>query len=229
MENRENRLMDAISCLDQSYDYIIIDCPPSIGHLCFNALRACSEVIIPVDMSLFSLRGVSKLLEIIILFKSELNHSIKTSALLTMYDFRTRYSRQVLEKVQELFGSNVFKTVIRYNIRLRETVDYGLPGGDYDKHSIGHHDYGKLAMEIMEPEFAYIHTGHMTSSSANDILQRTRDYINNAGSNPHDTLLEQAPDNSIQACPASSSYSGMIDAITSDSSIADELTDEFLE
>ena len=136
---------------------IIIDCPPSIGHLCFNALRACEEVIIPIDMSLFSLRGVAKLLEIITLLKDNVGHDVKSRALITMYDRRTRYSRIVLEKVKAEFGNNVFDTVIRYNIRLRETADYGLPVGDYDKHAIGHKDYENLAEEVIGSEAAGKH------------------------------------------------------------------------
>jgi len=128
MEGREDRLFQAIQALKEPYDYVVIDCPPSIGHLCFNALRACEEVIIPIDMSLFSLRGVAKLLEIIILLKDKVGHDIKSRALITMYDRRTRYSRVVLEKVKAEFGNDLFDTVIRYNIRLRETADYGLPG-----------------------------------------------------------------------------------------------------
>lgn len=149
VKGRESRLHAAITSLQKVYDVVIVDCPPSIGHLCFNALRACKEVIIPIDLSLFSLRGVSKLMEIVRLFKEKMNHQIKARALITMYDFRTRYSRQVMEKVKEGFGENVFENAIRYNIRLRETVDYGMPVGEYDKHSIGHKDYEKLAEELM--------------------------------------------------------------------------------
>jgi chromosome partitioning protein len=149
VEGRESRLLRAMESLKKSYDVVIVDCPPSIGHLCFNALRACEEVIIPIDLSLFSLRGVSKLTEIVILLKEKVGHEIKARALVTMYDFRTRYSRRVLEKVREKFGENVFNNAIRYNIRLRETVDYGLPIGEYDKHSLGHKDYEKLAEELM--------------------------------------------------------------------------------
>ncbi len=157
MEGREDRLLKAIQALKEPYDYVVIDCPPSIGHLCFNALRACEEVIIPIDMSLFSLRGVAKLLEIIILLKDKVGHDVKSRALITMYDRRTRYSRIVLEKVKAEFGDNVFDTVIRYNIRLRETADCGLPIGDYDKNAIGHKDYEDLAEEIINSETAGMH------------------------------------------------------------------------
>ena len=150
VEGRESRLLGAISTMKKPYEIVIVDCPPSIGHLCFNALRACEEVIIPIDLSLFSLRGVSKLMEIVLLLKEKLGHEAKARALITMYDYRARYSRHVLEKVRERFGNNVFDTTIRYNIRLRETVDYGMPIGEYDKRSIGYKDYEKLTDELIE-------------------------------------------------------------------------------
>lgn len=146
---RESKLLSAIQPLEKTYDYVIIDCPPSIGHLCFNALRACGEVIIPIDLSLFSLRGVSKLEEIIAAIKEKLDHEINARALITMYDNRTRYSRQVFNEVKQVFAENMFETVIRYNIRLRETGDCGLPIGEYDKHAIGYKDYEDLAEEVI--------------------------------------------------------------------------------
>ena len=179
MDGREDRLLKAIQALKEPYDYIVIDCPPSIGHLCFNALRACEEVIIPIDMSLFSLRGVAKLLEIIILLKDKVGHDVKSRALITMYDRRTRYSRIVLEKVKTEFGNDVFETVIRYNIRLRETADYGLPVGDYDKNAIGHKDYENLAEEVIRSEAARMYPDLKTLSVTEDILQKTEHYIDN--------------------------------------------------
>jgi chromosome partitioning protein len=148
LTGRESKLLRAIEAIQQTYDYVIIDCPPSIGHLCFNALRACGEVIIPIDLSLFSLRGVSKLQEIIMVLKEKLDHDIKARALITMYDNRTRYSRQVFEEVKAVFQENMFEAVIRYNIRLREAGDSGLPIGVYDKHAIGYKDYENLAEEV---------------------------------------------------------------------------------
>ncbi len=94
IQGRENRLLEAIQALRGPYDYVLIDCPPSVGLLCINALRACDEVIIPIDMSLFSLRGVAKLVEIILLIKDKLGHEIRPRALITMYDHRTRYSNK---------------------------------------------------------------------------------------------------------------------------------------
>lgn len=172
---RERKLLNVIESIDTPYDFVVIDCPPSIGHLCFNALRACNEVIIPIDLSLFSLRGVSKLVEIVIMMKEKLGHDIMSRALITMFDNRTRYSRYVLEKVKEEFGENVFRTVIRYNIRLRETVDHGLPIAAYDKHSIGHQDYQLLAEEVVQSAEADANQAYNALQAAESLLGATRD------------------------------------------------------
>ncbi|MBW2088318.1 MAG: ParA family protein [Deltaproteobacteria bacterium] len=216
LEGRENRLFRAIQELKKTYDYVVIDCPPSIGHLCFNALRACEEVIIPIDMSLFSLRGVSKLLEIIILLKDKTGHDVKSRALITMYDRRTRYSRVVLEKVKTEFGDNVFETVIRYNIRLRETADCGMPVGDYDKSAIGHKDYEDLAEEIISSEEVSMYPDLNTLSQTEDILQKTEEYIDMSVKSPE---IEQ-PISELEEFSAyspQSNYSEMVEAIATKS------------
>ena len=238
LERREHRLFQAIQPLKEKYDFIVIDCPPSIGHLSFNALRACDEVIIPIDMSLFSLRGVAKLIEIIIMLKDKIGHDIKSRALVTMYDRRTRYSRTVLEKVQAEFGDNVFDTVIRYNIRLRETADLGLPVGDYDKNAIGHMDYENLAEEVIRSEEARTFQNLNTSNVAQDLLQKTEEYIETAavfpeneppasemeefsedemaGSEMEELPEDESPASEIEefsAYSSKSNYSQMIEAI----------------
>ncbi len=213
MEGRENRLFDAIQAIQRPYDYVIIDCPPSIGHLCFNALRASDEVIIPIDMSLFSLRGVTKLIEIILMLNEKLGHETRSRALITMYDSRTRYSRVVLEKVKAEFGDNVFGTVIRYNIRLRETVDYGLPVGDYDKHAIGHKDYENLADEVLRSDAARIYQSFSTVNTAQDMLQKTEDYIETAVKSP---VIESQSGHEREGFPhhgTGSTFSEMIETI----------------
>jgi len=225
LERREHRLFHAIQPLKEKYDFIVIDCPPSIGHLSFNALRACDEVIIPIDMSLFSLRGVAKLIEIIIMLKEKIGHDIKSRALITMYDRRTRYSRVVLEKVQAEFGNNVFDTVIRYNIRLRETADLGLPVGDYDKNAIGHIDYENLAEEVIRSEEARIYQNLNTSNVTQDLLKKTEEYIDTAAEFSEDELTgsemgEFSEDEStaseieeFSAYSSQSNYSQMVDVI----------------
>jgi len=226
LERREHRLFQAIQPLKEQYDFIVIDCPPSIGHLCFNALRACDEVIIPIDMSLFSLRGVAKLIEIIILLKDKIGHDIKSRALITMYDRRTRYSRTVLEKVQAEFGNNVFDTVIRYNIRLRETADLGLPVGDYDKNAIGHMDYENLAEEVIRSEETRTYPYLNTSNAAQDMLQKSEEYFDAAAElpeaeSPASEMEESYEDESTESeieefsgYSSQSNYSQMIEAIS---------------
>ena len=216
MEGREDRLLQAIQAIKESYDYIIIDCPPSIGHLCFNALRACEEVIIPIDMSLFSLRGVAKLLEIIILLKDKVGHDVKSRALVTMYDRRTRYSRIVLEKVKAEFGNDVFETVIRYNIRLRETADCGLPVGDYDKNAIGHKDYENLAEEVIRSQAVRTYPDFNTVNVAQDILQKTEEYIDMAVKSPEIEQPISEMEESSTYSPQSN-YSKMVEAIAAES------------
>jgi chromosome partitioning protein len=212
VDGREERLLEAIKHLEMSYDFIIIDCPPSIGHLCFNALRASSEAIIPIDMSLFSLRGIAKLTDMMVMIENASGHVITPRALVTMFDSRTRYSQEVLKRVREKFDDKVFTSVIRYNIRLRETVDHGLPVGDYDKHAIGQRDYESLSEEIMG--------GTQTieieaSSGAEEILRTSEEYLDTMEPvQPSDDDIESETEN-VEAFPypARSAYSAMIKVI----------------
>lgn len=207
VDGRERKLLDAIESLNRTYDFVIIDCPPSIGHLCFNALRACSEAIIPIDMSLFSLRGIAKLTDMMVMIENATGHTIAPRALVTMFDVRTRYSQEVLKRVREKFEDKVFDTVIRYNVRLRETVDHGLPIGDYDRHAIGQKDYEALAEEVL--------FGLEDSPEAQEILQTTHEYLDTMEPVPMTEMESEAeiPVEESFPYPARSSYSAMIDAI----------------
>jgi len=216
VEGRENRLLRALQALGRPYDYCIIDCPPSIGLLCFNALRACTEVIIPIDMSLFSLRGVEKLLEIVLLLKEKLSHDIAPRALITMFDHRTRYSRRVLEKVKDQFGKDVFEAVIRYTIRLRETVDCGLPISDYDKHAIGNKDYDTLAEELIQS--AADASREARPGAINDthsILQKTGAYIESV-TEAAEAGHSEGDAEEFAGTGLRSSYSEMIEVLATD-------------
>jgi chromosome partitioning protein len=214
VDGREKRLLEAIERMEKSYDFVIIDCPPSIGHLCFNALRASSEAIIPIDMSLFSLRGIAKLTDMMVMIENSSGHVITPRALVTMFDARTRYSQEVLDRVQEKFEDKVFDTVIRYNIRLRETVDHGLPIGDYDKHAIGQKDYAALSEEVMGDRNA-METGIEVSSGAEEVLRTTQEYLDTMEPVPmSDVDSESEPEIADSfPYPAQSSYSAMIKAI----------------
>jgi len=146
---RERRLLEAIWAMQRSYDYIFIDCPPSLGLLSFNALLAAQDVIIPIEPSFFSLHGLGKQIESIQLFSEKLNHKVELHTLVTMFDKRTRLSREVLEEVQKHFPENTFKTVIHLNIRLKEAASYGAPITAFDRKCSGFLDFQALAEEVL--------------------------------------------------------------------------------
>jgi chromosome partitioning protein len=215
VDGREKRLLEAIEHLEKPYDFVIIDCPPSIGHLCFNALRASSEAIIPIDMSLFSLRGIAKLTDMMVMIENASGHVIAPRALVTMFDARTRYSQEVLQKVREKFEDKVFNTVIRYNIRLRETVDHGLPIGDYDKHAIGQKDYDALSEEVMTGMRKATAAEIEASSGAEEILRTTKEYLDTMEPVPMSDVDSESETEIVESFPypAQSSYSAMIKVI----------------
>jgi len=151
-EARTERLAVALAAVSQDYDYALIDCPPNVGVLTFNALRASSEVIIPLETSDFAIHGVRKLLETIVLLSDRIGHDVSVRILPTLYDGRTRYSRDTLAQIRELFGDLCFDTVIRCNVKLREAARSGRPIQFYARTANGALDYGALAVEVAAGE-----------------------------------------------------------------------------
>jgi len=147
---RENRLKDAVGSLRGKYDYIFIDCPPSLGLLTVNALVASDKLFIPIQCEFYALEGVTELLETMKLVKSHLNPSLDIfGVLLTMYDSRTVLSRQVTEDITEYFGNKVFETLIPRTVRISEAPSYGLPITQYDPEGKGAQAYSSLAEEVI--------------------------------------------------------------------------------
>lgn len=147
---RENILRNAIGKLSSQYDFIIIDCPPSLGLLTINALTASDSVLIPVQCEYFALEGLGQLLNTIKIVRQHLNTSLQIEGVvLTMYDSRTRLSNQVAEEVKRYFDDRVFKTVISRNVRLAEAPSFGKPVLLYDSISMGSKNYLSLAREII--------------------------------------------------------------------------------
>jgi len=227
VQGRESKLYRAMGTLGDGYDYAIIDCPPSIGHLCVNGLRAAQEVIIPIDLSLFSLRGVSKLMEIVLMLKDRLGHDVRARALVTMFDNRTKYSRLVLDKVKERFSGNVYDTVIRYNIRLRETVDSGLPISDYDRRSIGYKDYERLAEEVLNGAAVFSAGDHASLATAEDFIEEAEGLRKVAMEGDEEMIADEQE--RFQAQGFSSLYPSMAEALVVNSSpgLADEDEEDF--
>ncbi len=149
---KEGRLLKKIEEMQRNYDYVIIDSPPSLGILTFNALRASDISIVPIDMGFFSLHGVAKLIEIIDLVSRHTGHEVQLRALATMVSLRTRFTREVLDEIREHFKDNVFRTLIRNNVRLREATSHGVPISHYDRRSAGANDYRAVAEEVLAME-----------------------------------------------------------------------------
>jgi chromosome partitioning protein len=153
MEERETRLKQALSVIESDYDYILIDCPPSLGFLTLNALSAAKSVIIPVQSEYYALEGLSSLMETIDRVREGLNPRLEVEgALLTMFDSRTRLSSQVSEEVRKFFGEKVYNTVIPRNVQLSESPSFGKPIILYDIRSSGAQAYLNLTKEIVAHE-----------------------------------------------------------------------------
>lgn len=153
IEGREKRLKKAIDQVRSSYDYIFVDCPPSLGLLTINSLTAVDSVIIPIQCEFYALEGVSQLVSTIELVRKNLNPKLEVEGvILSMFDGRTNLSVQVVQEVKKYFGSKVYSTVIPRNIRLAEAPSYGLPIVEYDPKSKGAGAYTDFAHEFLERE-----------------------------------------------------------------------------
>lgn len=155
MENRENILKKVLNPLRDAYDYILIDCSPSLGLITINALTASNSIIIPVQCEFFALEGIAKLLNTIKIIKSNLNPALRIEGfLLTMYDARLRLSAQVHDEVRRHFGDLVFNTVISRNVRLSEAPSHGVSVIEYDNNSKGAKNYISLAKELIRRQLS---------------------------------------------------------------------------
>lgn len=151
IENREKRLASVLLPIKGNYDYILIDCSPSLGLITVNALTAADSVIIPVQCEYFALEGISKLLNTIKIIKSKLNPALEIEGfLLTMYDARLRLANQIYEEVKKHFQELVFTTVIQRNVKLSESQSFAQPVLAYDAASRGTVNYMQLAKELIE-------------------------------------------------------------------------------
>ena len=151
LPNRETKMKDALAPIKDKYDFIIIDCSPSLGLITVNSLTAANSVIIPVQCEYFALEGLGKLLNTIKIIQSRLNQELEIEGiLLTMYDVRLRLSNQVVEEVQLHFQQMVFDTIIPRNVKLSESPSFGVPAILHDADSKGAISYLNLAREIAE-------------------------------------------------------------------------------
>jgi chromosome partitioning protein len=149
--SRETRLKSSISKISEGYDYIIIDCPPSLGLLTLNALTAANTILVPIQCEYYALEGLSQLMNTVKLVQRHLNPQLDVEGVvLTMFDARTNLSIQVVDEVKKYFRNKVYRTVIPRNVRLSEAPSYGLPIILYDPKSKGAECYLELAEEVIE-------------------------------------------------------------------------------
>ncbi len=155
VENREYLLKKHIEEIEDQYDYIIIDCPPSLNILTVNALTTASTVLVPIQCEFYALEGLTQLMYTINLVKNRLNPSLEMEGVVfTMYDARTNLSLEVVENVKANLNQNIYKTIIPRNVRLAEAPSHGLPINLYDPKSAGAEGYRQLALEVIENDEA---------------------------------------------------------------------------
>lgn len=152
LTGQESILAEVLEDVQQDYDYVLVDCPPHVGLLTFNALRACSEAIVPVDPSFFSLHGIGKLLETFDAVAKRTGHEITARALVTLYCGRSQFARDVVEEIRKHLAGRHFSTVIRHSVKLAEAASHGLPIAEYCSRCAGFEDYDALAAEVLQME-----------------------------------------------------------------------------
>ena len=153
VDDKEYILRNAIDQVKDQYDFVIIDCPPSLSMLTINAMTTADSVIVPIQCEYYALDGLSQLIHTVELVKDRLNSKLEIEGVVfTMYDARTNLSLQVVENVKDNLQQNIYKTIIPRNIRLAEAPSYGLPINKYDPKSTGAESYMRLADEVIERE-----------------------------------------------------------------------------
>jgi chromosome partitioning protein len=151
LAGRQDRLSDALARVASDYDFCIIDCPPNVGLLTFNAMRASSDVLIPVETGYFSLHGLAKQLELLEQLRKQCRQDLRIRILATLYDIRTKLAREVLAELRDGFGELLMESTINFNTKLKEAASFGQPITEYDPASKGFKDFQKLARELMGP------------------------------------------------------------------------------
>ena len=147
--DRESCLRDAIEGVKEDYDCIIIDCPPAVGLLTFNALRAATDVIVPVETGYFALHGLSKQLETLSILCKRCSQHVEVRVLASMYDIRTKMAREILAELREHFSDKMYTTIVNFNTKIKEAASFGQPISEYDPASKGQKDFETLAQEVV--------------------------------------------------------------------------------
>ncbi|MCJ7615104.1 MAG: ParA family protein, partial [Desulfobacterales bacterium] len=146
---RECCLKKVLDKMKAEFDYVVVDCPPAVGLLTFNALRAATDVVVPVETGYFAMQGLSRQLETLSILSERCSHKISVRVLASMYDVRTRMAREILAELRNHFGDKMFKTIVNFNTKIKEAASLGQPINEYDPLSKGQMDFQALAEEII--------------------------------------------------------------------------------
>ena len=146
---RESCLKEALEGVKDQYDYVIVDCPPAVGLLTFNALRAATDVIVPVETGYFALHGLSKQLETLSILCKRCSQHVEVRVVASMYDIRTKMAREILGELRSHFGDKMYKAIVNFNTKIKEASSFGQPIGEYDSTSKGYKDFRGLAEEVL--------------------------------------------------------------------------------
>jgi len=149
---RECCLRAVLDEVKNEFDYTIVDCPPAVGLLTFNALMSATDVIVPVETGYFALHGLSKQLETLSILCQRSSHQVNVRVLASMYDIRTKMAREILSELKSHFGEKMFKTIINFNTKIKEAASFGQPISEYDSTSKGQMDFNTLAEEVIQSE-----------------------------------------------------------------------------
>jgi chromosome partitioning protein len=171
---REDRLAKALATVANTYQWCIIDCPPSVGLITFNALRACDEVIVPVETGYFALHGLSKMMETLEEVKEKCGKDISIRVLPTLYDTRTKLAREVLSELRSKFRDYLMESTVNFNTKLKEAASFGQPITEYDPGSRGYKDFVNLARELMGHRPVEVETPGDRLSRPAELVQRAR-------------------------------------------------------
>ena len=203
---RESALKDILSEVKDEFDFAVVDCPPAVSLLTFNALRAATEVIVPVETGYFALHGLSKQLETLSILCERYNQQVSVRVLASMYDIRTKLAREILSELRTHFADKMFNTTVNFNTKIKEAASFGQPITEYDPASKGQLDFRALAKEVIgsqaslqRHELVNSLAGQLEaiSSSANELLKTTEPDIKKAVQAPE----TEAPELPIETLP----------------------------
>ena len=204
VENRQNCLQEILADVKEEFDYIVVDCPPAVGLLTFNALKAATDAVVPVETGYFSLHGLSKQLETINIICQQRNQQINVKVLASMYDVRTKMAREILSELRSHFGDKMFKTTVNFNTKLKEAASFGQPIGEYEPASKGWGDFRALAREIIESKVkqqrhemvnSLASQLETISSTADELLAQTKPRIEIKQVKPRKQITKDEPVN----------------------------------